>query len=583
MVERAATRVVRKEGNFMVTRRFSLFARATAIALLVATMLASPIGVSAATTKANAPTIGIGKPTATPDTGGSTTPTGSDADVFAAYVKENTKANNLYGPESGDLVHNSKKITSEYANLDVESFGVHVEFGNPYKATSAAGFDFGILFRLGQATHFRVIVTSNEAWYLTPGSGDPIDQGSLPNVDTSATGSNSMDLIVDGDTGYLGVNGDFVTKLDLSSTTGKGDVAIGTAFFADNFKDGATTTYKNFTVWNIKAATPTTPDKTSTKTPSKTATPEIAASPTAGEGYVSPQFGYSIAYDETWTESNAQSDKDGDYVRLSNDVSNVDISGYESTETPKACLKSEFDYFSGAESDGYTNVAIATDTDGKDMTGNVSGGVYEVITFDYASGEEDPVSYAVYVECLPIKEGESMLRIDQYVPAADYNDQIDPLTKLLKGLSIEGSGAGDVTPTAETADATPTPTTKTSDVTPTSEAGGTTGNEITFTIEDDGGTAVGLARVSENDKDATKSDVKILATGLPDGAVALIHKGTCDSFTSTPAYFLNAFDADGNSVTTVKADLAKLSGGYVMVIHESLDDLTKSYACGAIS
>jgi len=68
-----------------------------------------------------------------------------------------------------------------------------------------------------------------------------------------------------------------------------------------------------------------------------------------------------------------------------------------------------------------------------------------------------------------------------------------------------------------------------------------------------------------------------------DGSIALIHKGTCDSFTSTPAYYLSAFDADGTSATAVKATVDKLTtGGYVVVIHESLDDLTKAYACGVI-
>lgn len=571
----------------MAKRRFPFLTRMAAIALLIATMLAGPIGAGSASAANNVPGIGIGKATATPDTGGATTGTG-DAAVFASYLKQESDATILFGPDKGDLAHDAENITTSASGLDVADFIAHAEFGNPYKATSSAGFDFGILFRLGQSPHLRVIVTSDGSWYLTPGAEKSIANGSVTNVDASASGSNSIDLVVVGNDGYLGVNDQFVTKLDLSSVTGKGDIAVGTAFFATNFKAGATTTYDNFTVWSVKkGASTTTGGKTPTagKTPTKEATTEASPVVDNGEGYVSPQFGYTIAYDSSWSidpNSPATSDENGDYVRLTNGVSTVDFAGYTSDATPTQCLKDEVDYFSGA--DGYTNVAVAKDTGNKDMSGVVDGGVYEVLTFSYASGKDKPVDYAAYIECRTIKKGVSILRIEQYVEASSYNDQIDAVTALLNGVSIGGQSTSNVTPTKTTAVATPTEAAAT-DLTPTAESGNasTAGRAVTFQLVADG-SPVGLVQVSADAKDAAKADVTISASDLPEGSIALIHKGTCDSFTSTPAYYLNPFDADGASTTAVKASLDKLTtGGYVVVIHESLDDLSKAYACGAIA
>ena len=553
-------------------RRISLLTRIAAIALVMATMLAGPLGVSAASD----PKIGIGKATATPDTG--TTPGSSDpATIYASYLKQETNANILFRPGKGDLVHDSKKITTSSAGLDVESFIAHVEFANPYQGSSTSGFDFGILFRLGQTTHFRVIISSDGNWYLTPGKLAPIAKGPVDGLDTSAKGTNTIDLVVVGDTGYLGVNDKFITTLDLSSSSGKGDVAVGTAFFGSNFKVGASTSYKNFTVWSVKVGAPPPVEKTppSQKTPAGDATPTVVS----GEGYLSPQFSYTIAYDSTWTASSATSDKSGDYVRIANGVSSVDFAGYATDTTPKLCLADQLDFFKTTA--GYTKVAIAQDTNSKDMTGTIAGGAYQVVVFSYASGTETPVDYAAYVECLQIEAGKSMLRISQFVESAKYNDQIAPFNALLAGLKLPGAGATDVTPTeTTTSDVTPTETTA-SDTTPTAGAG-TTSGAITFRLESDG-SPVGLVRISAN-KDAAKSDVKISASDLPTGSIVLIHKGSCAKFTSDPAYYLNDFDASGNSVTIVKATLAKLTaGGYVVVVHESLDDLTKAYACGAIA
>ena len=757
--------------------------------MLMLSLLAGTAGARAASSVTHAPAIGIGKSTSTPETGngsssGGSSSSSSDAKTFQNYVKGVKKTDIIFGPENGDLLHDPEKITESSASVDVESFIAHAEFANPYAPTNDVGFDYGILFRLGQTPAYRLIITSNGNWYLTPGSGDPLQKGTL-DLNTSEGGSNTIDLVVNGDTGYFGVNGTFVAKLDLSATTGKGDVAVGTAFFTNNFQAGATTHYTKFTIWSLNKGSSTSGNSTSGNSSANGANStagnssagnggngssttgngsytsptygytltydatvwqqsaetsdkngdyleltngtsifslqgfastagagscvndQIAAyksdshyskisigkdtngnpmqgttkaggswgliwatytddkgkaqdysiyvecrdivkgksllqitqivpfdsyndqiqarvdilkgldisgngtagnggnasgnsgnasnggnavgngTPAAGNGYSSPQFGYTINYDSSWTASNATSDKNGDYVRLTNGVSTVDFSGFKFTGKPTDCLADEFDYFNSTE--GYANVAIAKDANGKDLKGTVAGGAYEVMTFSYTGSDGKAVDYVAYVECRMIKSGASILRIDQFVEQSKYNDQIDAVTSLLNSLTINGASTGGNGGNASGNSAN-------SGNASSGNASGNSGNSsagnggngastggVTFRLAASDGTTVGLVKVSTDAKDASKTDVHISASDLPSGSIALIHKGTCDSFTADPAYYLNDFDSNGNSDSVVKASLSKLmTGGYVVAIHDSLDHLDTATACGAI-
>jgi hypothetical protein len=778
--------------------------------MLLLSLMASAAAARAASPVTHAPSIGIGKSTSTPETGNGSSSGGSasssDAKTFQNYVKGVKKADIIYGPEDGNLVHDPEKITTAPSGLDVSDFIAHAVFGNPYKPTSDIGFDYGMTFRLQGTTTFRVIITSNDNWYLTAGNGDPLQKGTFDNMDTSKGGSNTMDLVVVGDDGYLGVNGEFITKLDLSSITGKGDVAVATAFFTNNFQDGATTTYKDFTVWSVSAGStsgngsagnggnasgnsstgnggnasgnsstgnsstgngsagngsattegeytsPTygytltyddsvwqksteTSDKsgdyfeltngTSTfslqgfdstedvdscvpdqlayyKSNSNYSKVSIAkdtngddmqgttnagggwgliwvtytddsgksqdysiyvecrsivkgksllqitqivpfddyndqiqarvdilkgldisgsgnagnggnasgnasnasgnssgnasgnssgnasgnGTPAATGGYTSPQFGYTIDYDDSWTASDQQSNENGDYVRLTNGVSTVDFSGFKYTGAPTDCLSAEFDYFN--TTDGYSDVAIAKDADGKDLTGTVEGGAYEVMTFTYKSSDGTTTDYAAYVECRTIEDGVSMLRIDQFVEQDKYNDQIDAVTSLLDTLTINGASAGGNGGNASAGNSSNSSAgnggnSSSGNGGNASSGNGVSASSISFLLDDPDGSTVGLVKILTDAKDASKSDVRISATDLPSGSIAMIHKGTCDSFTATPAYYLNALDDSGASNTVVKASLSKLAtGGYVVAIHDSLDTLDTAIACGEI-
>jgi len=75
-------------------------------------------------------------------------------------------------------------------------------------------------------------------------------------VNTEAGGRNELDLVVNGDTGYLAVNGEYVVTLDLSASTIHGDIWVSSGFFAENTLAGAITEYEDFQVWLLESSQP---------------------------------------------------------------------------------------------------------------------------------------------------------------------------------------------------------------------------------------------------------------------------------------------------------------------------------------
>ena len=155
-----------------------------------------------------------------------------------------------FGPTSGELRHDSDGfIEDQYANISVADMIVEATFVNPYSAASNK-WDYGFFIRdgaTGPAIH--VVVTSDRRWSLVAGDQPPrqvIGGGTLRNFDTSAGGRNHLRVVAIKERGWLFVNGEFVSSLDLSTVTGAGDVAVITGAFAGNEIAGAVTRFENF-------------------------------------------------------------------------------------------------------------------------------------------------------------------------------------------------------------------------------------------------------------------------------------------------------------------------------------------------
>ena len=160
---------------------------------------------------------------------------------------------NDFGPTSGELRHDPSdgSIEIEYAGVSIDDMMVEATFVNPYSAASNK-WDYGFIFRrehTSPAIHFAV--TSDRRWYLgwreTPSADNQrVGGGTIPTFDTSAGGRNHLRVVAIKERGWLFVNGEFVSSLDLSAVTGAGDVAVITGAFAGDEVAGAVTRFENF-------------------------------------------------------------------------------------------------------------------------------------------------------------------------------------------------------------------------------------------------------------------------------------------------------------------------------------------------
>ncbi len=156
-----------------------------------------------------------------------------------------------FGPTGGELRHDPSSgfIKTEYAKVSIADMVVEATFVNPYSATSN-DWDYGFFLRDGATgPTIHVVVTSGRRWSLVAGDEPPrevIGGGTLRNLDTSAGGRNHLRVVAIKERGWLFVNGEFVSSLDLSAVTGAGDVAVITGGFTGNEVAGAVTRFENF-------------------------------------------------------------------------------------------------------------------------------------------------------------------------------------------------------------------------------------------------------------------------------------------------------------------------------------------------
>ena len=92
-------------------------------------------------------------------------------------------------------------------------------------------------------------VTSDRRWSLIAGDEPPrevIGSGTLKTFDIGAGGRNHLRVVAIKERGWLFVNGDFVSSLDLSAVSRAGYIAVITGAFTGDEVAGAVTRFKNF-------------------------------------------------------------------------------------------------------------------------------------------------------------------------------------------------------------------------------------------------------------------------------------------------------------------------------------------------
>jgi hypothetical protein len=183
------------------------------------------------------------------------------AALFAAALAARDAASRLAGPFGGRLPQSTTMLAAQPAGIAAEAFSATATFVNPTDQPTAP-WDYGLAFHLDPqaSTVQEVYLDANGFWYYTDFPAGIQQSGAAPEFDQSPGGTNTIDLIVDGATALLGVNGTFVARIELP-TAMTADVLAATDFFAGNIVEGREIIYSAFAVWEAPdfAALPATP------------------------------------------------------------------------------------------------------------------------------------------------------------------------------------------------------------------------------------------------------------------------------------------------------------------------------------
>ena len=164
-----------------------------------------------------------------------------------------TTTSKLFGPISGELRHDPSDglIKGESAGVSMADMVVEATFVNPYSAASNP-WDYGFSLRHkpygSQDPTFHLVVTSDRRWALTARADATFEHigGGTLKLNTDAGGWNHLRVVAIGERGWLFVNGEFVSTLDLSAVSSLGDVAVITGQFIGDEVAGAVTRFQEF-------------------------------------------------------------------------------------------------------------------------------------------------------------------------------------------------------------------------------------------------------------------------------------------------------------------------------------------------
>lgn len=166
------------------------------------------------------------------------------------------------------------------------------------------------------------------------------------------------------------------------------------------------------------------------------ASPAHVAAQATDEGYTSPEFGYSVSWDETWSVSDETSDPGVDTLTITNGDSNLAFIAFASDQDAGSCLDEEYETYESNPS--YSDVQIAQSADGGDLAGVNGDVVWSVIWFTFTANDGSTSDITAYIECRPIVEGESLLLVRLFTLFDSYNDQIDLVLEVINTIDVSG-------------------------------------------------------------------------------------------------------------------------------------------------
>ena len=504
--------------------------------------------------------------------------------AYGGWLAAAQERPSIAGPLTGELTFGPDALGVARAGVDAPDFYARAEFVNPEPARDM--WDIGIGFRdSGGEEQFRLVVDAGGSWFLKDGLGAVITGGSVVDFDTSPAGSNTIELVAAGDTGYFAFNERLVSELDLSARAEGGDLFVGAGFFTEDATEEGTIAYSGFEIWSLSGI-----ESPAAVEPSiaidATTFPQLIAASTAQPAVAEPTSGDLV-------QSVGEATVIPGGVDVEDFVARVEfINPSDATERP-------WDFgiaFREQDNGDHYRVTVASDGSWEYQIGlqaDLAGGTVPSLSFEkggrnvlevVVAGDSAGFSVnGVFVSELNASElhGASDVWVGSGFHQANAFDgaitRFEDFTVWpLKATEISGAAATPVAGATPVALATPTAAM----ATPVAGRGG--GEELALRLHERDDSGIDALTVLSGDGGQTT--VAVVARGGTGGEVVVVHEGTCDDASMLPAFLLEDLDASGRSETMIEASLADLTEApHSIAIHRGTEDYGDVVACGDIT
>ena len=165
------------------------------------------------------------------------------------------RSGSIFGPASGSMEHDPDDgfLPTYEGGVDVANFVAEATFTAPHSSSEGSWSSGFLVRRTGQNIGHVVIIHSSGRWRHYLRTGDPDDdqvirQGQSSAIRTNGIATNHIRVVALDDAGWLFINGNYESDLDLSGLTDSGSIRLLGAWFQGDEMAGGSTPYSDFTV-----------------------------------------------------------------------------------------------------------------------------------------------------------------------------------------------------------------------------------------------------------------------------------------------------------------------------------------------
>jgi len=171
-------------------------------------------------------------------------------DRFEELRDQALAGTSLYGPTTGDLIEGVGVIQGIYPEIVTTNSYIRATFTNPDDLSTP--YDIGLGLRHVEGNNqLRLVISTNDEWFLGIGDQAAYQTGNAHGFQSEPGEQNTVEVVADGNTGYLAINGTVVAILDLSTSSTAGDVWVAAGLNVPDIVSGRTSVVSDFQIWAL--------------------------------------------------------------------------------------------------------------------------------------------------------------------------------------------------------------------------------------------------------------------------------------------------------------------------------------------